>query len=61
MPQAQLEDLQARAEDVILQRVSKIKEGAERLPFLVFISRPEIGCHLNNLKDGKANRTQKET
>jgi hypothetical protein len=36
MPQAQLEDLQARAEDVILQRVSKIKEGAERLPLLVF-------------------------
>jgi hypothetical protein len=30
-------------------------------PFFVFISRPEIGCHLNNLKDGKANRAQKET
>jgi hypothetical protein len=29
--------------------------------FFLIISRPEIGCHLNNLKDGKANRTQKET
>ena len=30
-------------------------------PFLIPLSRPEIGCHLNNLKDGKANRAQKET
>ena len=30
-------------------------------PFLFTFSRPEIGCHLNNLKDGKANRSQKET
>ncbi len=31
------------------------------IPFLILISRPEIGCHQNNLKDRTPNIVQKET
>jgi len=39
----------------------KQRAQSDFAPFFFALSRPEIGCHLNNLKDGKANRAQKET